>query len=618
MTACPEQDEPPFRNGRPVRMSGWLHLKVGRLGRRVSRYANLLGEVMCFHLNETSPPEDQFDVTESAIEFSPTDNRRNFRIITNRRVYTCFCNTVEEAQSWGHSLSFAVNHIFDHYYTLGTSIAEGTFSRVYHAYANDDPDQVFAVKIVKKRAHDTQALEWLRRERHVNAMLFHPTIVQAVDMFSTMEKDYLVFELMRGGTLADLLEKRKKLPESYARVVMRELFTALNYVHSKNIVHRDVRPDNIFCSATKFPMSIALGDFGLSNFLSEKRVNPDVLTSMLGTPPYISIDIVRRIKYGPVADMWSAGVVLYQLLSGELPFTGRSDREVIEMIKRGNVNFTGAPWKNISADAKQLVRQLLQTDPFKRISALASLQHPWLKSSRPVSGAASCATSPPDSSNIGFADRDSPHTSVDGRRSSGFIIPSLSNFSRVPSSTSSASQSRDISADISGDWFERQKSSLGFQMQQPSLRSMHAVSSLSSLSGAVGAGGRMHMTPSVRAIAERGLQRVASDNPAKMKRLLSSRVVQKQLAVTLRYRRKLVVTARAFVAVFRLQALTRGHSATRQLSVLGKGSVEGVNHIIDKRKKAWEEARGSCDIDGPISKVAAKKSSDGNGRQRKE
>lgn len=558
---------------------------------------------MSFQATETSPPEDQFDVTESAIEFSPINNRRTFRIITNRRIYTCYCNTAEEAQSWGNSLSFAVNHIFDHYYTLGSCIGEGTFSRVYYAYANEDPEQVFAVKVVKKRSHDTQALEWLQRERHVNAMLRNQTIVQVVDMFSTLEKDYLVFELMRGGTLAALLDKKQKLPESYARVVMRELFTALNYIHSKNIVHRDVRPENIFCSSSRFPMAIALGDFGLSNFLSEKRVNPDVLTSMLGTPPYISIDIVRRIKYGPIADMWSAGVVLYRMLSGRLPFTGKSDRQVIELIKRGVVRVDGPGWETVSPEAKTLVRQLLQTDPYKRISALACLQHAWLKGSRPVSGVASNATSPPGSSNMALGDRDSPQVSVDGRRSSGGIIASLSNFSRVPSSTSSASQSRDYSADISGDWFERQKSSLGFQMQQPSLRSMHPVSSMSSLSGALGSGGRMHMTPSVRAIAERGLQRVASDNPAKMKRLLSSRVVQQQLFVTLPFRRKLVVTARAFVAVFRLQALTRGHSATRQLSVLGKGDVEGVNEIIDKRKKALEEVRSSWDVGGSIEKV---------------
>lgn len=495
---------------------------------------------------------------------------------------------------WARSLDFAASHCFDRNYTLGSSIAEGTFSRIYYAYDRNDAEQVFAVKVVRKRNHDPQALEWLRRERHVNSVLDHPTIVQAVDMFSTTEKDYLVFELMRGGTLADLLERRRKLPESYARVVMRQLFTALNYIHGKNIVHRDVRPDNIFCSATKFPMAIALGDFGLANFLSEKRVNPDVLTSMLGMPPYISVDIVRRVKYGPIADMWSAGVVLFELLSGELPFTGRSDREVVEKIKQGTFSTDSPAWQSVSPEAKGLVRQLLQTDPYKRISALASLQHRWFIGpnglSRPASSA-SCATSPPGSSGIVFGDRDSPASTMDGRRSGGSaIVPSVSNLSRVPSSVSSASQSRDTAEK---DWLEqRQTSSIG----QPSLRSMHHVSSMSSMSAAPGMQQpRITVTPSVLRIAEQGLQRVASDNPARMRRLLSSRLVQKQLSITLPYRRKLMVAARAFVFVFRLRALVGGHSCTRQLSAFGKGDVDEVNQLIDRRKKALEDSRQSCD-----------------------
>lgn len=511
------------------------------------------------------------------VDFSTNKSKRSFRLSNGRRLYTCHCGSFEEMQSWAQSLLFASQRCFERFYTLGSLIAEGTYSRVYYAYDLADPTQVFAVKIIKKRMHDITALEWVRRERHVNSVLNHPAIVQAVDMFSTVEKDHLVFELMRGGTLADLLKKHKRLPESYARVVFRELTTALNHIHSKNIVHRDVRPENIFCSGNKFPMSIALGDFGYANFVSEKRVNHDVLTTMIGVPPYISVDICRRIKYGPLVDMWSAGVVLYEMLSGEKPFQGRSDREVIEKIKKGVVTFDSPIWKTISPDAKRFVRQLLQTDPHKRISALASLQHRWLNStpSRPGSVNTSCPTSP--TTGLLFGDRDSPgNTSTDSRRLNQ-ISGSISNFSRIPSSSSSQSP---FESSVS----ERQTSLLGMQ---PSLRSMQQVSSTSSLSTGQP---RLQVAASVRAIAEKGLQRVASDNPTRMKRLLSSSVVQKQLAMTLHYRRKLIVTARAFVAVFRLKALRQGNCATRQLSMMENGDVEDVNSLIERRKMAMEKA----------------------------
>lgn len=576
-----------------------MSVKIGRLSRRQPRYARLQGEVFSFHEAEHLLADEEFDMVGALVEYSDAPSKKSFRLSSGRRVYTCYCNSYEEMLSWAQALSFATAHCFEQYYTLGSLLAEGTYSRVYYAYALEDPSKVYAVKVIKKRAHDVQALEWLHRERHVNSVLNHPSIVQVIDMFSSVERDHLVFELMRGGTLADLLKRKKRLPESYARVVMKDLFTALHHIHSKNIVHRDVRPENIFCSATKFPMSLALGDFGYANFVSEKRVNLDVLTTMIGTPPYIAVDIVRRVKYGPLVDLWSSGVVLYEMLSGETPFRGHHDRDVIDKIRAGDVTFDNPVWKAISPDAIGLIRQLLQPDQHKRVSALASLQHQWLHQtnmSRPMSMNTSCPTSPSTALGLKLGDRDSPgNTSTDSRRHTQ--APStISNLSRIPSSSSSQSPLEQSTAERS-ESSERQTSFLGHQASlhlqaslglQSSMRSMHHVSSVSSLSGGLP---HLPVTPSVRAITEKGLQRVASDNPARMKRLMSSSLVQKQLSVALPYRRKLIVTARAFVAVFRLRALTKGHSATRQLSVMGKSDVDDVNALIDRRKAALETSR---------------------------
>ncbi|CDF39392.1 Serine/threonine protein kinase [Chondrus crispus] len=607
--AAAESDEATFRHGTPVRMAGWLSVKHGRLSRKQPRYAKLYGEVLSFLVSEEALPEEELNVVGAIVEFSDRDSKKTFRVIVGRRTFIIFCGSFEEMQSWAQSLLFASQRCFERYYTQGPILADGTYSRVFYAKDVDDPSKVFAVKIIKKRSHDIQALEWVRRERHVNSMLNHPGIVQAVDMFSTVEKDHLVFELMTGGTLADLLRKHNRLPESYARVVMRELITALHYIHSKNIVHRDVRPENIFCSASKFPMSIALGDFGYANFVSEKRVNHDVLTTMIGVPPYICVDICRRIKYGPLVDMWSAGVVLYEILSGERPFEGRSDRETVENIKIGTIHFTTPIWSKISPAAKGLIKQLMQTDPHKRISALAALQHTWFCEKACLSRPTSVNTlfpSSPASNGVMYGDRDSPsNTSTDSRRHP-HISGSISNFSRIPSSSSSQSPVESTTQDSS----ERQTSLLG--LHQPSLRSMHHVSSTSSL----GPQPRLKVTPSVRAIAERGLQRVTSDNPARMKRLLNSSVVQKQLSVALPYRRILIVTARAFVAVFRLKALRSGHSATRQLSLMGQADVDDVNALIDRRTAAMKKANEE-NQDGVVDRASGRPLQGSNHNQRR-
>lgn len=576
----PLPDHVDFRNGHPVRMTGWLNVRIGRLNRKQNLYGKLMGEVLSFHTSEKSIPIHQFNVVGNFID-RRTTSKRSIRIANGRHVYTIYFLSTDEMQQWVDSIQFASNRCFDKYYTLGALLAEGTYSRVYYAYPLNDPKKLFVVKIIRKRVQDCTALEWVHRERHCNSVLNHPHVVQAVDMFSTVERDHIVFELMRGGTLEDLLQnvKHNRLPESYARVIMRQLLSALNHIHAKNIVHRDIRPGNVFCSDSKFPMSIGLGDFGYATFLEEKFVNRDVLTTLIGVPPYISVDIVRRVKYGPAADMWSAGVLLFEMLTGEVPFRGKNDRAVLERIKKGTVKFDHPVWKNISPDAELLVRQLLQVDPHIRISALASLQHRWFHEktlSKAASINTSCTTSPTKGA-LAFSDRDSPsNTSSDSRRLNQ-KCGSISNLSRIPSSSSS--QSPYDSSSVS----ERQTSLLG--SQQPSLRSMQPVSSTSSLGLP-----RMQMTPSVRAIAEKGLHRVASDNPGRMKRLLSSRVVQKQLAIALPYRRKLIVLARVFVAVFRLRALKQGNSATRQLSVMENGNIDDINALIERRKQVMVKA----------------------------
>lgn len=581
-----------FRNGTPPRMRQRLYVRSGGLlSSFEQRFAFLGGEVLSLFHEENVGVGEHIELSGAAIDSHSAEwlsglKPRCVRIATTRKVYILRFGTYEEADIWRRSLRFASQHRFEDCYRLGKMIAKGTFSEIFLCTAHDSAEE-YVVKRTRKEQSDNEALEGIERKRHINSMLKDsPLVVRAVDMFSTLERDYIVFEHMAGATLEDLLQRKKKLPESYARAVMKQVFMSLHYIHSNNVVHRDVQPSNIFCSATGFPMSIAIGDFDSAHFIPENCVNQEVLTTMVCISPYMSIDVARLCKYGPAADMWSAGVVLYEILSGKLPFTGRSSVEIVERIKRGRASFSDNVWETVSSDAIGLIKQLLQIDSHKRISALAALHHRWIK--RPTMYSA-------NSESCGMSRQ----------------MPSISKFSRIISTPSSRQSSKMTDAfrlrsninmkqpnladqqhhyhslpaqSKNPHWGERQTLSLGTPTPQ--------VSSMTSLSPAIGLYGgarsikqqRMPMTPAVRAIQQVGLHRVMSHLPVRMDRLISSRVMQKQLSMALPYGRRIVVALCAFIFVSRLKALHEGNSLTKQLSRL-KDRSEQVRDINDRRKK---------------------------------
>jgi serine/threonine protein kinase len=753
----PPQAPPPasaFRSGPPMRLAGWLHVSPssssGRGGvlrpRRSSRYVRLDGEVLSVHADEDALPTATLDLRACSVSASSarsTEFRVKDHSSQSGSGLSVKCGSNEEMRTWAGSVAHSCGRSFDRGYVLGALIAQGSSSRVHYAYARDadgnvDERLVFAAKVIKKRVYDIQESTWVDRERYVNATLArHAHVVETVDVFAAVDTVHIVMELMAGGTLASLLDRHSRLPEPHARIVMRDLFSALQHLHRADVVHRDVRPENLFCSEHRFPMALALGDFRLANFVTESKVNRDVLSSMIGDVSYMATEIVRKQKYGPAVDLWSAGVLMYRVLSGSLPFSGLSTRAVYDAIRNPVVDFSAPIWDTISADAKSLVRQLIQPDPHKRISALAASHHAWLnhRPRVPASAPAALASGPfplprsrPSSSSLYSApssraraysstadtvgrnrinlrsnvlsspattapssiasadldddDDDIAHAtrgvsdmirdfeagtvgsgSVAGlstsvttssyasptdvlinpasvsspelspayaprlqappgqRPSNGRIVRNASSSRRAYSSVEDEMVSSRASSNSSdslqhvrpADAYKTSSGKPSRLHMQPSLYSMRDLSSSSGLlssndlrSGASSSGPsqqrvksfsasseqqmRIVQSTSLRKIHEDGLQEALRDNPARMKRLLSSKVVQQHLNNTLPYRHKLIVTIRAFVAVFRMRALSNGHSLTRQLSLIAdqdkSDRADHVNDIVDKRTAA--------------------------------
>uniref|UniRef100_A0A7S3NBH0 Calcium-dependent protein kinase 1 n=1 Tax=Euplotes harpa TaxID=151035 RepID=A0A7S3NBH0_9SPIT len=198
-------------------------------------------------------------------------------------------------------------------------------------------------------------------------------------MYEFLEDDkriYIVTEICKGGELFDEILNRSKFDEKDAAIVMRQLLSAINYCHKKSIVHRDLKPENMLLEQDKDLEKLKIVDFGTSLTFDPDRA----LDEKLGTAYYIAPEVIKK-SYNEKCDLWSCGVIMYILLSGEPPFNDpKADNEAImKKVEKGKYDLTKGVWKTVSKEAKDLIKKLLTYAPEDRISAEEALKHPWIK-----------------------------------------------------------------------------------------------------------------------------------------------------------------------------------------------------------------------------------------------
>ena len=177
-------------------------------------------------------------------------------------------------------------------------------------------------------------------------------------------------EYVSCGDLLSFVRKRSKLNEVTAKFIFRQIIEALQFIHSQNIVHRDIKLDNILIDLQN---NIKVCDFGVSKQLKKG----DIMHDQCGTPAYIAPEILKNQGYeGFAVDIWSSGVVLYAMLSGTVPFKANNMNDLHKIIIKGNFQVI----KDISEEAQHLISCLLEIDPKRRITIENILNHPWMKS----------------------------------------------------------------------------------------------------------------------------------------------------------------------------------------------------------------------------------------------
>ncbi|NXA83449.1 STK36 kinase, partial [Thryothorus ludovicianus] len=245
-------------------------------------------------------------------------------------------------------------------------IGEGSFGRVYKGRRKHSA-QVVALKFIPKVGRSEKELKNLQREIEIVRDLHHPNIIQMLDSFETAKEVVVVTDYAE-GELFQILEDDGSLPEDQVQTIAAQLISALYYLHSHRILHRDMKPQNILLGKDGV---VKLCDFGFARAMS---IHTMVLTSIKGTPLYMSPELVEERPYDHTADLWSVGCILYELFVGTPPFYTNSIFQLVSLIIKDPVKWP----MTMSPVFKSFLQGLLMKDPHQRLSWPELLSHPFI------------------------------------------------------------------------------------------------------------------------------------------------------------------------------------------------------------------------------------------------
>lgn len=249
-------------------------------------------------------------------------------------------------------------------------LGSGSFGKVY-LVKHKKTRGVYAIKAIDKRNKNNQeGKPYFRREIEIMYKVHHPNVVRLFSHFEDDEYCYFVMEYISKGNLYDIMSKQKSKCFEARTVAsyMRDLISAVYYLHKMEtpIVHRDIKPENILLHEDG---RLKLTDFGWSNYIDDKEVR----TTYCGTPVYLAPEMIKEIGHDEHLDIWCIGVLMFELLTGEIPFPGNNMTALSENILRTKINWP----RDINLDAKDLISRILKPDPQARISLMDMLKHPF-------------------------------------------------------------------------------------------------------------------------------------------------------------------------------------------------------------------------------------------------
>ncbi|KAM8930862.1 MAP kinase-interacting serine/threonine-protein kinase 1 [Pelodytes ibericus] len=287
-------------------------------------------------------------------------------------------------------------------------LGEGAYAKVQGCISLQNGKD-YAVKIVEKKAGHSRSRVF-REVETLYQCQGNKNILELIEFCEDEARFYLVFEKLRGGSVLSHIQRRKHFNEREASRVVKDIASALNFLHTKGIAHRDLKPENILCEFEDKVSPVKICDFDLGSGVklnsSCTPITTPELTTPCGSAEYMAPEVVEVFTdeanfYDKRCDLWSLGVILYIMLSGYPPFVGNCgtdcgwDRgencrvcqnKLFESIQEGRYEFPEKDWSRISSQAKDLISKLLVRDAKERLSAAQVLQHPWVQGDAPERG----------------------------------------------------------------------------------------------------------------------------------------------------------------------------------------------------------------------------------------
>lgn len=257
-------------------------------------------------------------------------------------------------------------------YILKDVLGTGAFSQVRLAESKEHPGELYAIKVIDKKALKGKE-DSLENEIKVLRRLDHPNVVKLLEAYESKSYVYLVMELVTGGELFDRIVEKGSYTEKDAADLIKQVLSAVGYMHSSGVVHRDLKPENLLYHSADENSKIMISDFGLS-----KMEDSGIMATACGTPGYVAPEVLAQKPYGKEVDVWSIGVISYILLCGYPPFYDENDANLFAQILKGEFEFDSPYWDDISAEAKEFIRKLMCVNVDNRLTCDTALQHAWI------------------------------------------------------------------------------------------------------------------------------------------------------------------------------------------------------------------------------------------------
>ncbi|RZC67539.1 hypothetical protein C5167_011223 [Papaver somniferum] len=260
-------------------------------------------------------------------------------------------------------------------YLLREKVSEGSLSIIWKAEHKTSREEVILKQVFLSKLNKNLK-DCLDCELNFLSSVKHPNIIHLIEVIQVEGCVFLVLEFCSGGNLASYIKQHGRVEEQVVKRFTQQLGAGLKVMHAHHVIHRDLKPENVLLSTTETDAVIKISDFGLSRFIHPGE-NAE---TVCGSPLYMAPEILQFQRYDEKIDMWSVGVILFELLNGYPPFCGRSNVQLIKNIKKcSDLPFSRFILPELHPDCIEICTKLLCPNPVNRLSFDEFYQHSFLK-----------------------------------------------------------------------------------------------------------------------------------------------------------------------------------------------------------------------------------------------